>query len=367
MFISKHHYAIELAKRGNEVYFLNPPDKKVGNKILVESSKYDGLFIVTYSLFFSWKIRFHARWLHDFLMIFQIKKIQKTINEVDIVWCFEANLFSNLKLFKASLHIYHPVDELTIDDHFLPARNADIIFCVTEEIKKSLESYRCPKYVINHGLSEAFELAALNNLDKLNLRYGSNNPIRVGYVGNMLRPDIDHETLKKIIEYYPHVNFIFWGVNDIKDSNIAGSNSENVLDFIHFLKQKTNVFLRGPLHQEELSREMNNTDAFLICYDPRRDQCKATNYHKVIEMLSTGKVIISNHISFYTRYPDLVEMSAEKRNNESLKEIFDYVIINLDHYNSGENRRKRIRFALDNTYGSQISRIESFFMENQNE
>lgn len=26
MMISKHHYALELAKLGNEVYFLNPPN-----------------------------------------------------------------------------------------------------------------------------------------------------------------------------------------------------------------------------------------------------------------------------------------------------------------------------------------------------
>ena len=29
MFLSKHHYAIELAKRGNAVYFLNPPGENI--------------------------------------------------------------------------------------------------------------------------------------------------------------------------------------------------------------------------------------------------------------------------------------------------------------------------------------------------
>ncbi len=28
MLLSKHHYALELAKAGNIFYFLNPPDKK---------------------------------------------------------------------------------------------------------------------------------------------------------------------------------------------------------------------------------------------------------------------------------------------------------------------------------------------------
>jgi len=76
MFLAKHHYAIELAKHNNEVYFLNPPQKEpVKNGVeIVESKVVDSLYLINHSLSFSYKIKFKWIGLFHFLMKFHIKK-----------------------------------------------------------------------------------------------------------------------------------------------------------------------------------------------------------------------------------------------------------------------------------------------------
>ena len=59
-------------------------------------------------------------------------------------------------------------------------------------------------------------------------------------------------------------------------------------------------------------------DAFLICYDVLKDQSKGTNYHKVLEYVSTGKIIVANNISTYENEPALVQMVKERDSNDKL-------------------------------------------------
>jgi len=99
-------------------------------------------------------------------------------------------------------------------------------------------------------------------------------------------------------------------------------------------------------------------DVFLICYDIIKDQCKGTNYHKVMEYLSTGKVIVSNNITTYHERPDLVTMISDRSSNRDLPTLFKKVIENLEEYNSSALQKSRREFAAENTYQKQIERIE---------
>jgi hypothetical protein len=67
-------------------------------------------------------------------------------------------------------------------------------------------------------------------------------------------------------------------------------------------------------------------DAFLICYDIEKDQSGGTNYHKIMEYMCTGKVIIGNNITTYKNKPELVQMVNERDNNRELPALFDHVI-----------------------------------------
>src|SRR5579862_3671957 len=80
MLISKHHYALELARRGNQVYFLNPPDNDHWNlkgpdkRIQIRVSKVNpNLYLVDQLLYFPYLLKYHARGLYNLLIKRQIR------------------------------------------------------------------------------------------------------------------------------------------------------------------------------------------------------------------------------------------------------------------------------------------------------
>jgi len=305
MYLIKHHYAVELAKRGNEVYFLNPPDIGLKERLIVsENAAVENMYVVTYRPLFPFSIRFRFRRIYDWLIQFQVRSILKGIGKkFDIVWCFDLLLYSDLKRFKGNLTIFHVGDMLYYDFQTRIASGADIVFSVAEDILKKLSSVDVPKYFINHGLSEQFErysVMALQN-SKEACGEGKSGPVKIGYVGNILRPDIDHACFRKIVEHNKAAQFYIWGPTTINENNVATGNYsiDGQVDFVNFLKSRENIVLCGVKDSDTLAKEMQVMDGFIICYDVDRDQSKGTNYHKILEYLSTGKVLVSNNVSTY--------------------------------------------------------------------
>jgi glycosyltransferase involved in cell wall biosynthesis len=181
----------------------------------------------------------------------------------------------------------------------------------------------------------------------------------VGFSGNLTRQDIDRNTLLRLIKDYPEIAFHFWGVYDSRKSNISGGGDTDTCAFIQQLHEMKNVKLHGPVSTEILVGGYSEMDLFLICYDIQKDQSKGTNYHKVMEFLSTGKPIVSNNITAFHETQDLVYMSPERDSNKSLPELFRYVITNLNQLNSDALQTKRRAYAYDNLYDKQIDRIEA--------
>ena len=97
----------------------------------------------------------------------------------------------------------------------------------------------------------------------------------------------------------------------------------------------------------------------LLCYNYQYEINKCTNSHKILEYLSTGKVIISSKIQAYESNSNLICMLQDYDNGAYL-DLFDLTIKNIVHYNSTELQKKRIEFSLDNSYEKQINRIESY-------
>lgn len=363
MFVAKHHYAIELAKLGNEVYFLNPPDnnrwsfankrKRIQVKEAVIESK---LYLISHKLYFPYKLKFHAKKVFDLLMRRQVKDILQVVGKkVDIVWSFDLGNLYPFSNFLNSYKIFHPVDEPQNPDALKAASHADIIFGVTKEILEKYKDFDIPKYFINHGVSEYF----FNKVPG-----ESNGSIRVGLSGNLLRPDIDHEILLRIIRENPRVVFEIWGSYDIGKANLGGGAGESCRQFILSLQTLENVILHGSVSSEQLSAELNRMDAFLICYDVQKDQSKGTNYHKIMEYLSTGKVIISNNVTTYQGQSELIQMIKSRDNNNELPFMFKEIINELSQYNSAERQLNRVNYAVQNTYSKQLAKIENLITLN---
>ena len=361
MFVSKHHYAIELAKCGNTVYFLNPPDqvKMTRNKpIEIKASGiHANLYLVEHALSFSYRLKFRVMPVFHWFMRFHVQKLLKEIEKsIDIVWSFDLGNLYPLHFFKKSFKVFHPVDEPHSAQAINAAKGADIIFSVTTEILEKYNSFPASKHFINHGVTENFIVSEFHE--------GTGNPIRIGFSGNLLRNDIDRETVLKIVDQNKNCLFEFWGSYTQAQSNIGGIEDQHLKQFIHSLKAQSHVILHGVITSSTLASELKRMDAFLICYDVQKDQSKGTNYHKIMEYLATGKVILSNNVTTYKKnQASLILMVEERNNNDLLPNLFRETISNLDFYNSTELMQQRRDYALNNTYSKQLKIIDQLISQ----
>lgn len=348
---SKHHYAMTLAELGNEVFFLNPVafNLKKGEVRIEPSGVNDNLHIVTYRPFFPWIIKFHLKWLYRVLIRIQIGKILKKIGKrIDIVWDMSCSyLYNDLSIFRAGVKIFHPVDRIGPD---VSRKKADIFFSVSPLIISNYKAEGVPKYLINHGLSLAFEPVASESFLKVDYR---TKKIQVGYIGTLLIPSFDRELFKKIVLDHSQIDFVLIGPYGNEYTGVKNEYSEDDIQFIDFLKKSPNIVLKGILSSDEIAGEINKYDAFLLCYK-NHEHYQSDNSHKILEYLSTGKVIISNEILFY-KDSGLIEFATRET---PLDVVFNKVINNIDYYNSEELAIRRKAFARSNSYVIHVKRIE---------
>jgi hypothetical protein len=361
MFLSKHHYAIALARGRNEVYFLNPPSETIikNDVEIVESKILPSLFIINHSIYFSKRLKFKWIWLFHLLMKFHIKKIEKAIGkQVDIIWSFDLGNYYPFKYFASSSYkIFSPYDKPQNIASINSAVGCNIIISIAKEIIEYYTQFNVPKYFMHHGLADEF-------FEQKEISKNCDSYIRVGLSGNWMRNDIDIKCILKIISENPDVIFEFWGSYQSHQSNIGSEKNMETADLMMHLKNEKNVIIHGVKHPKELARQFQRMDAFLIAYDILKDQSRGTNYHKIMEYLSTGKVVISNNITTYSNLPDLIEMTKSRQNNNELPGLFKTVINNLKYYNQPKFIRKRKDFALGNLYSDKINEIAKIVLNN---
>ena len=196
IFISKHHYAIELAKRGNKVYFMGGPSNrnffKTG-KIKIKKTQFENLNVIEHELFYPLLIKFKLPWLHYILITKHVNNIlKKSGTRPDVIWSFDLSNTIPLEAFpKAAFKLFMPVDEPSDPVAFKAAKSAQAIFSVTDEIIYKYKNFQVPKLCINHGVADFF--INVNPEERIH------TPPVVGLSGNFLRPDIDWPVLLKII------------------------------------------------------------------------------------------------------------------------------------------------------------------------
>ena len=352
--ISKHNYAIELARRGNTVYFLEPPDAESLVGVRVDPvAEYEGVYTVRYRPRFPFVLRFHARPLFNLLMQGQIRTILKSIpRRIDVVWSFEFNLFSNLKAFGGSVRIFHPVDPLSEPYQVDVARSADIVFSVSENILSNFKGLDVPAWFINHGLSQPFANVARSSLGKNRISDGT---VRVGFAGNLAHPPLNRPVLRRMVEENPAVEFNFWGPYTTGHSHSQEMTSE-ISQFIDFLGSRSNARLRGSVSSIDLALQIQPMDCFVTSYSLGSREYDRSNSHKLLEYLSTGRVVVASRISTYVPHADLVRMPADD-DDSALPALLDDTLARLDEFNETQVQANRRRFALDNTYERQVDRI----------
>ncbi len=349
-YVSKHHYALELSKRNNKVYFLNPKQAKVKNSC---EKITDRLFVINYNSIFRGLNRFPFS-LRKIIQCYHASMLIKIINHnIDIVWCFEPYRFQYLSVFSSALTIYHPVDIHKSNVERDIARNARFIFGSSDKILSRFSDVDKKIFKVNHGLNEYFL-----NPKKLSKSFIVNpNKINVGLVGNLHYPFLDCDTLSDIIQNNSELDFYFIGPTG--SSNLSSSLTNT--KFINFLNTVQNAFLLGTKRSEDLPSYLMEFDLFLICYTGDKNIDEMANPHKLIEYLSTGKPIVCHYIDEYRDRKDIICMADD---NEALPSLFYFVSRNLKSFNSLELINKRKNIAKNNTYSLQIERIEKFLFNN---
>jgi len=349
--VSKHHYALELAKN-NYVYYLNLPQKRDSNVGQVIS---ESLHIVNYKSMFP-GINYIPFSVRKVFQRIQADQIQKTIQKkLDIVWSFDPYRFQYLPLFRSTLNIYHPVDihDTPIEKNIV--NSCHVIFGSSDKILERFSYTNKPVLKVGHGLADHF----LNPIIPIKSFIRRSKRLRVGLVGNLHYSYIDNNTLMKIIEINSHIDFYFIGPYEM--SNLSRMRNNRL---ISLLRSMPNTFLLGSKSSKVLPSYFSGFDLFLICYTGKKNISELANPHKILEYLSTGKPIVSHYIDEYKSHRNIICMVDD---NKDLADLFSHVINNLSKYNSPDIVKKRKTIAKNNTYKKQIEKIEKFLSNIANE
>ena len=339
-FVSKHHYAVELAKKGNIVYFLNPPSHT--NSVI---KIHENLFLIDYKI----RTRGLAK-LPKFLSAFFIKKDVKFLEKLSgvvfsIIWNFDSSRFFNLSLIKNKTKICHIVDMAENINRDLLAKTSDICFCTSDFIKQELLPFNKNVHKIHHGYQiqkDNYELDETFDPQKL----------QVGYVGNLTRDCMDWITIFKLINQNPNIQFNFIG--SYKASNLSRKNIENnIFEKLIGLK---NVTLLGQKESFLIPSYLKKFNVLFTIYkmDNLDDVKQHSNLHKTMEYLGSGKTIITSYVDEYKDKKYLMEMVLK---NSDIPALFNKITNNIDSYNSVEKQKERIQFSFDHSYSKQTNKI----------
>ncbi len=264
IFVSKHHYAVHLAERGNLVFFLNPPSSHDS----VARTHFTNVLSVHYSGFPK-GLRFYPSILQRYFIKDRFAALQTLCNvEFDVIWSFDNSVFFDFRpLPKKVLRISHIVDFSQNFETSKAARSADICFCTSESIKDRLLRYNKNVFRISHGF--AFSQS------RAKVILPGEQKIKAIYAGNLAISYIDWRLFLQCVNDNLHVDFILIGPGGQTVCN----------EFMLELKNKTNVFFTGQVDADELPNYYSRADILLLCYEQKYQAEQVTNPHKMMEYL----------------------------------------------------------------------------------
>ncbi|MEL6534241.1 MAG: hypothetical protein AAFQ98_02455 [Bacteroidota bacterium] len=338
-FVSKHHYAVQLAKQGNQVVFLGPPTQAFD----IQPGPVPGLQLAEYPGFLK-GYRFFPKFLRQYWLRKTTKQLEKLAGVLfDVIWSFDNSVFFDLDTWTGSkLTISHIVD---LNQDFETARaasSAHICFCTTELIRTRLVQHNPKAFKIHHGyaLPQDTEPKALPG----------HQATKAIYIGNLSMPYLDWPLLQQVVEANPRVDFCFLGP-DGRSNLIAQSTQSAERDA---LRRIPNAYFLGEVPAAEVFGHLLGADLCLVAYQEAHHQDQASP-HKIVEYLASGKVVVATYTAEYDGNP-VLRMSAS---NADFPALFQDTVSQLNLYNGVEKSAARTAFAKAHTYPELVKSIEA--------
>lgn len=335
-FVSKHHYAQELARRGHDVLFHGPPETNGDMRLEEVGFRGDGRLRVLRAPRVAPGLRFLPARVRRTLEARWLRRVECLAGgRIGVVWLFENSRFYDMRFAGNRLKIYHQVD-LNQDFHpDVAAETADQVFCTSELIRQRLLSYSAHVAVIHHGVQIA-DIAPETEAAMFATR-----TLNCLYVGNMSMPYLDRDLFLRCIQAYPHLSFHF--VGGFRDGD----------SFRETLSALPNVYLHGKIPAGRVLSIAANADILMVAYQKAHfdDQ---SNPHKMMEYMMAGKVIVATYTMEYEGVSDLLAMCGR---DDDYVALMGEVAGNIDAWNTPDLIARRRAFAADNSYPRQLDRI----------
>ncbi len=336
IFVSKHHYAAHLAKRGNKVFFLNPPSKET----TCSTTAFENLHSVNYRGFTP-GLRFLPSFVQRHLIAMKFEELQKLCKaKFDIVWSFDNSVFFDFSALPKNVYSISHIVDLNQNFQFKKAaKTADICLGVINKIVKKQWKHNKNAHLISHGVQVFKEFIEPSVLPGI-------NSIKCLYIGNLSMRFIDWEIFYQCASRHRNVDFICLGSDDLRAIN-KQKEKFKVLFNAYFLNEVPAV---------ELPKYLAGANILLLAYQPQYYKEYATP-HKMMEYLASGKMILATWTAEYEKLLEKGMLAMAKDRLEYL-ENFNSIIQHIENWNSDEKVQKRRRFALENSYEKQIEYIE---------
>lgn len=338
IFVSKHHYAVQLASEGNQVFFLNPPD----DEWRIYTTRYKRLFSVHYRGFPK-GLRFYPRFIQNLFIRRNFAKVEKSCKVAfDVIWSFDNSVFFDFGALPDRVtKICHIVDQNQNFQLARAASTADLCIGVIPSIVEKLLRYNKNTFLITHGVQEF-------PTNPVGIDLPGKNQKKALYLGNLDMPYINWPLLLMAAKQLDSVDFVF--VGPIEKSKEAASVVE--------LQKLTNVAFLPAVPASAIPGYLASADVLLIAYKMEYNYQYASP-HKTMEYLASGKMIVS------TRVESCIDLAAlnlllMENEDEGFVELVRKALDQRQRWSSPEVAQKRIGVALENSYKRKLLEINKF-------
>tara|TARA_Y200000002_G_scaffold382582_1_gene400166 strand:- start:1277 stop:2380 length:1104 start_codon:yes stop_codon:yes gene_type:complete len=342
-FNSKHHYSIELNKKGYEIYFLNPFQYLNNEQLLPYKIEKNKLNINIIKLKFFLPSYFEQ--INNFFLKFCIIKMSKILSyKFDIVWCFDEKNFNLASFFKSKKKILQVMDP--IEKSLNKNDKLDFDYIVTLSKKLILKKIKKKIIITNHGLSQYFlsykhKKRKQKKFDKI-----------IGLYGNFLSGRFNLKLINKLIKKNPNYKFFFFGITNANHPYMNLLQKTEVLSDLKKLRLNSNVKFFENLSQNVLAKKLDICDIFMY---PSKLK-KNIDAHKLIELIYLGKPIVTSKFFNYSKTTGLLYF-PKKNDFESFDSKLKQIVINYKFYSNVNLYKKRKNFASSRSYSRLIKKI----------